>query len=433
VSALTRSSARPAMRRPSLTRPTTTPALLASWSVGMVVLIVAFGAVAALAVSTRGSAADSARATSEPLLVDAQSVYTSLSDADSTAAGAFLAGASAPQALRDRYRADLAAAAGSLARAAQQAGLSSQLGRSLQTLSVDLPIYSGLVETARANNLQGFPVGAAYLGEASNLMRTALLPAAGDLYQTERQRLREDQSGATSVVALAAAGVLIILVLAVGIGLQRWLRRRFNRSFSPPLLVALVITFGLLAWLAVALAAQTRNVHRSDDQGASPITTLTQARILALQARADDELTLVTRDSVPSYQADYARVSRQLTELLAAPPARGSDRAVLNEAAAAFARMQSVHEAIRRDDENGNLTAAIAAASGPSSGALPATATRLDRVLNGGISDAQGRFDSASKAAGSAVNGLLVGVIILSLLIAGLVLLAARPRLAEYR
>lgn len=399
----------------------------------MVLLIAAFGAVATIAVSARGSAADSARSTSEPLLVDAQSVYTSLSDADSTAAGAFLAGASAPQALRDRYRADLAAAAGSLARAAQQAGLSSQLGRSLQTLSVNLPVYSGLVETARANNLQGFPVGAAYLGEASNLMRTALLPAASDLYQTERQRLRDDQSGATSVVGLVVAAVLVILVLATGIGLQRWLRGRFNRSLSPPLLVALAIMVVLVAWLAVALSAQTRNVHRSEDRGASPITTLTQARILALQARADDELTLVTRDSVPSYQADYARVAQQLTGLLAAPPAHASDQATLTAAAAAFQRVQSVHQAIRRADDNGNLSAAIAAASGPRSGDLPATAARLDRVLLGGIADAQGRFDSAAKGASDALSGLLVGVIVLSLLMAGLVLLAVRPRLAEYR
>jgi hypothetical protein len=401
--------------------------------VGIVVAIAAFGTVTAVAVSARGSAADSAWATSEPLLVDAQNVYTSLSDADSTAAGAFLAGSSASQELRDRYETDLAAAAGSLVRAAQQVGPSSQLGRSIQTLSVDLPIYSGLVEMARANNLQGFPVGAAYLGEASNLMRTALLPAASDLYQTESQRLRDDQSGATSLVTLAVAGALVILVLGAGIGLQRWLRGRFNRSVSPPLLLALTITVALLAWLGVALSAQTRNVHRSVHQGASPIAAFTEARILALEARADDELTLVTRDSVSSYQADYAPVAQRLTRLLAARPADPSERAILPMAAADLTQLQRVHQAIRRDDENGNLGAAIAAASGPNSGGLPATASRLDGVLITGIANAQGRFDAASKAANSAVNGLLGGIIVLSLLLAGLVLLAVRPRLAEYR
>ncbi len=434
MSTLTSSPPRASVGWPSVSRPTSTPALLVSWAVGIVVGIAAFGAVAAAAVSSRGSAADSASATSEPLLVDAQSVYTSLSDADSTAAGAFLAGASAPQSLRNRYQADLAAASGSLARAAQQAGSSSQLGQPLQTLSVDVPIYAGLVETARANNLQGFPVGAAYLGEASNLMRTALLPAAGDLYQTESSRLSDDQNGATSVVALVFAALLGILVLVGMAGFQRWLRQRFNRTVSPPLLLALVIMIALLAWLAVALAAQTRDVNRSTNQGASPISTLTEARLLALQARADDELTLVTRDSVPGYQTDYRRVAQRLSGLLAAArSAGGSDRSVLSAAAVDFAQVQSVHKTIRSDDGDGNLDAAIAVASGPSSGDLPATAGRLDSVLIVGISGAQQSFDSASSAASSAVSGLLAGVIVVAFLLAGLVLLAVRPRLGEYR
>lgn len=433
MSTLTRSLQRPVIQRRGSAMPATTPALLAIWAAGIVLSIAAFGAVAAIAVAARGSAADSARASTEPLLVDAQSVYTSLSDADSTAAGAFLAGSSAPQALRVRYESDLAAAAGSLVQAAQQAGADSQLARSIRTLSVDLPIYSGLVETARANNLQGFPVGAAYLDEASNLMRTALLPAASGLYQTELRRLRDDQSGATAVVGVAIAAALGILVLAAGVALQLWLRRRFSRLVSPPLLVAMAITVGLLAWLVLALSAQTRDVHRSEQQGTSPLATLTEARILALRARSDDELTLVTRDSVPSYQADYALVSQRLPRQLTALSAAQSDGAVANEAASDFARVQTVHETIRRDDVNGDLGAAIVAAAGPGAGALPATASSLDGVLLSGISDAQRRFDAASSAASSVVSGVVVGVIALSFLMAGLVLLAVRPRLAEYR
>ena len=76
---------------------------------------------------------------------------------------------------------------------------------------------------------------------------------------------------------------------------------------------------------------------------------------------------------------------------------------------------------------------AIAVASGPSSGDLPATAGRLDSVLIVGISAGQQSFDSASSAASSAVSGLLAGVIVVSFLLAALVLLAVRPRLAEYR
>ena len=45
-----------------------------------------------------------------------------------------------------------------------------------------LAAYTGLVEAARANNVQGFPIGSAYLREASSLMQTKLLPEAKKIY-----------------------------------------------------------------------------------------------------------------------------------------------------------------------------------------------------------------------------------------------------------
>src|SRR5947208_2170985 len=68
----------------------------------------------------------------------------------------------------------------------------------LAVLSSQLSVYTGVVETARANNLQGNPVGAAYQGEASTLMRDKLLPAARSLYDTETQGVADDQDAATS-------------------------------------------------------------------------------------------------------------------------------------------------------------------------------------------------------------------------------------------
>ena len=63
-------------------------------------------------------------------------------------------------------------------------------------MSTQLPVYTGLVETARVYNRQGLPLGAAYLREASGLMRDKLLPAAKQLYRTETGRLADDRDGA---------------------------------------------------------------------------------------------------------------------------------------------------------------------------------------------------------------------------------------------
>jgi len=73
--------------------------------------------------------------------------------------------------------------------AAARAGDASAIGDDLATLSAELPVYTDEAATARADNRLGLPLGAAYLREASALMRGTLLPAASDIYTRESRRL----------------------------------------------------------------------------------------------------------------------------------------------------------------------------------------------------------------------------------------------------
>src|SRR5882757_5960432 len=160
----------PATRRggaPSkLLRATDTPGRLRVLMVGLVVLSLVWGAFAAWAVYQRASGANDVVGTSEPLSLDGQQIYRALSDADATAASAFLSGGLEPLAARHRYQADIAQAAAHLESATAAAG-HSPAARDLAKLSAGLPVYTGEVETARANNRLGLPLGAAYLREAS--------------------------------------------------------------------------------------------------------------------------------------------------------------------------------------------------------------------------------------------------------------------------
>src|SRR6266705_6063378 len=156
---------------------TATPGQLRLLLAGLVSLSLIWGAVAAWVVSQRASGASDVLWTSEPLSLDGQQIYRALSDADATAASAFLSGGLEPIAARHRYLADIAAAAAHLESATAAAGHSAA-ARNLATLSAGLPVYTGEVETARADNRLGLPLGAAYLREASSLMRGTLLPAA---------------------------------------------------------------------------------------------------------------------------------------------------------------------------------------------------------------------------------------------------------------
>jgi hypothetical protein len=187
-----------------------------------------WGAVAAWTASQRTSAAANVVAGTEPLSFDAQQIYQSLSDADATEAAAFLA-LTEPAAARSQYLADIARAETYLEAATAAAG-SQGPGSELTVLSTEIPVYTGLVETARADNLQGLAVGAAFLGEASYLMRTALLPAANRLYQQENARLGAADQQGTGLPVLA-----VIVALAAGYVLlraQRWLRRRTHRRLN---------------------------------------------------------------------------------------------------------------------------------------------------------------------------------------------------------
>jgi hypothetical protein len=409
-----------------------TPAALSAWTVALVVLIAASAAPLELSVSNRNSAVNSALFTSEPLLVGAVNVYTRLSDADTTAAGGFLSGAQQAASLRVRYNADLAQAAASLSAAGQEAGGNAQLSRAIQQVSVDLPIYSGLVETARANSLLGYPVGASYLGEASNLMRTQILPAASSLYVTERARLESDRHAATAKLALIIGVVVLLATIGTLVALQRWLGSRFRRILSPMLIAGLLIALIMGGWVLLSAFGQNSDANTAEHDGVAPLNVFTQARILGLQARADDELTLVTRDSVPAYQTDFTAATGQLAKLLNTAPVGTS--ALVAAARQSLGQELTIHRRIRADDTSGNLTGAIALATDTSSQTdLPVVAQQLDASLSRGVTQSQGRFVAAMSSAGSAINGLTIAIPILALLSAALVLLAVRPRLAEYR
>ena len=208
---------------PGVVRAGSTPAKLRLLLAGLLAVSLLWGAVAAWTVAGHASAAGNVVAVSEPLSLDAQQIYRSLSDADATEAAAFLSGGLEPLALRARYQADIAQAARHLEAATAAAGQSAA-GPRLAILSAGLPVYAGLVDTARADNRLGLPLGAAYLREASRYMRARLLPAARDLYAQENAQLAAADRQATGLPY--AALVVALIAAAFLLGSQWWLARR---------------------------------------------------------------------------------------------------------------------------------------------------------------------------------------------------------------
>jgi hypothetical protein len=430
-------TARPAPRE--LLRAATTPRKLRLLLVGLVALCLIWGALAAWVVSQRASGAAHVVSTSEPVSLDGQQIYRALSDADATAATAFLSGGLEPIAARHRYQADIAQAASRLEVATAEAGHTAA-ARDLATLSAALPVYTGEVETARAENRLGLPLGAAYLREASSLMRGTLLPAARHVSAQADAQLAADSGRATGlplflILVVAAAIVGVVLYRA-----QRWLSRRTHRTLNAGLLMASVAGGLSLLWLVVALTVARIDLLQARDHGSGPVAALAAADIAALQARTDESLTLIDAGGDDSFQADFAAVQHRLgagpgtllTDAVTATsgsPAAGSATAAARAATAWYA----AHRIVRSLDDNGQHTQAVrlVTTAGPShSGTL---FPRLDSALTSGITKDQLVFRSNAGAGRDVFTGLEVGVIALSLIMAAGCARGLIQRMAEYR
>lgn len=420
----------------------TTPGVLAGLMVALVLVSALAGVFTALGVQSRSDALDDLSTRSGPLSVAAQQIYRSLSDADATATGAFLSGGREPAEQRTRYQDDIAQAetAIAVAVAAHEPADVTRAGSPLATLTAQLSVYTGLVETARANNLQGLPVGAAYQREASNLMRSTLLPAAAELYRAEAAQVAADQDSAAAVPVLEiACGVLALGALFFA---QRHLRRSTNRVFNVGLLVATAATLVSLLWVLFATLGVVANVSASRENGSTQTDVLARARIATLAARADETLTLVARGSGTRFEQHYGKVRLELAGadgtggLLAEARALATDdvvRAEVDSAAEHQRAWHQVHLAIRGEDDAGRYPEAVQLATGRADTGAAALADRVDDDLRAAIARTTATFEDEVRQAGNALTGAVLGVVLLAVVAAVGAVVGIWQRLKEYR
>ena len=426
----------------------TTPAKLGLLLAVLILLSLVWGAFAALTAQQHASAAADVVAVSEPLSLDAEQIYTSLSDADATEANAFLAGGLEPPAARQRYEADITQAAirieaasalvgSSAARtqlpghpAARAAADSSAIGDDLATLSGELPAYADEVGTARADNRLGLPLGAAYLREASALLRKTLLPAASDIYTRESVLL-------TSASAQATGLPLMVVTVLIGLGIgyllyrsSRWLARHSHRVVNYGLLLAAMAGLVSLVWLAGAFVVGRGDLLHAQQQGSAPAQAFARAEVAALQMHADESLTLIDNSGDDAYQKDFLAEQRLLGPgpgtLLAAVQASAGNGDAGTQAQAWY----RAHEALRELDNGGNHAKAVTSAQ---SGDAATSFGQLYATLSDGISAHQAVFASSSRGGRDAFTGLVAGMIAASLVMVAGCAWGLSRRLAEYR
>ncbi|WP_312018584.1 hypothetical protein [Streptomyces sp. I05A-00742] len=410
--------------------------------------LVVFGAVTAWQVTDRARAADAVVERSEPLSAAAADIYGSLADADTTAATGFLAGGQETHAVRQRYEKDITTASKLLVEAAANAGGSPAEGEQIATLNKQLPVYTGLVEQARANNRQGLPLGGAYLRYASDRMHNDLLPAARRLYEAETDRLDADYADAEARPWVAiAVGILALGALGWA---QRRTYLRTNRVFNHGLLAATAATGVVLVWLAVGHGLARAELRDSYDDGARSLQVLNMARISSLQARGAENLTLVARGAVlkdgkDAYEESYGKNMRDLAEnpegerqtMSLLTRARGlaedeAGSAPLRQAILAVEEWKRRHADARATDVAGYYDRALPKVIGERN-STGESFDHVDTALRKALAHEKDDFRQAADDGRGALTGLAAGAAVLAVLGAAAVVVGIGRRLSEYR
>ncbi|MFF2651602.1 hypothetical protein [Streptomyces sp. NPDC058045] len=426
---------------------TTEPGRLRTVGAVLALLILAFGLAAGWQMTDRSAAADDVLHRSQPLSSDAATIYGSLADANTAASTAFLLGGQGTDASTTQYGKDIDTAARKLAKAAAASEPDSDSAKAVTRLNRLLPRYTGLVERARAGNRQGLPLGSAYLRYANDLMQEQMLPAAEELYASENDRLRGDYDDATPY-PWAAIGLG-----AVALGALAWAQRRSylhtNRVLNRGLLAGTAACTVLLLWLAVGHTLARSGLNNSYEHGVRSANVLSDARIAALKARGNENLTLVSRgaetddNGEDAFDVEYRKQQHILGGedgtggLLRTSRSLADDQAgrtPVQKASAAVEEWQHRHLVARRLDDTGDYEGAQNKVVGPAEGKPTGVSFhQVDTALQSALDHEQGQFLAAARDGRGAMRGLVAGAAVLAVLGAAATVLGIGRRLSEYR
>lgn len=399
-------------------RLTTTPGRLVLTAALVIVGATAFGVLATGAEQSRERAVRAARTNTEPLLVHALNLYTELSDANATVATGLLGVSGLEPALsRIRYLHDLQVATEAITALAPEAGTSPAASDAIRTVANQLPIYTGLIETARADNQQGFPIGAAYLRQAATLLKTSILPAAESLYAIEAERLNNDYETGTASASLVALAVAIAVALGLLVLAQVYLTRISHRVLNVLTVVATVALVGVSAWAIIGLTSEQNSLASAQHEGSDSVEALSTANILLSRAQGDLSLTLVNRGTDTTDPRDFTAAMKALTTT-----------GLADGLGAGIASYDAAATSVRNLENRGGLVPAIQQAR-----AVAGTSHQLGDELTDRINVAQTRFVRDARDAASALSGLGLAIPLITALIALLALLGLRQRINEYR
>ncbi len=313
------------------------------------------------------------------------------------------------------------------------------------------------------------PASVAYYQQATDLMRTGILPAVSSLTTVSASSLdggyqRGLTTAGTGIVLVAVIGALLLAVLA---GLQLYLFARFRRLVNPALAAATLVTIVLVAITATSLNAEAGHLKVAKVDAFDSIIALTQARAVSYDANADESRYLVDPGRAAQYQQAFLAKSLELADVgnvgifqydaalaadIRAYDANNSDVRFGGYLGAEFRnitfpgertaavrtllayQLYERYDRVLRATAKKNLAAAVAFDIGTAQGQSDWAFNNYDAALSSVIAINSTWFTSAIQAGEDSASDWDIAIYVAgAALLCGLVLFGARPRLAEYR
>jgi len=401
-----------------------TPGRLRLAGIVTVVAGLLFGLFAFVAASTRAGALSNARADAAQL-VRIQTIRTSLVSADANLTNAFLVGGLEPPAARAAYQQGIAAASQTLADAS---GDNTHDAVVLAKVNDVVTRYTGLVESARANNRLGYPLGAAYLRQATDLLRTDALPPLAGLGTSVQHRVDNAYSSSANATAWLVIGLVIALIALIAA--QVWLAGRVRRVFNPPLVIATAVVLVVGIVLAGVMAWSQSKAKSTRDGAYFATLELATARIDAFDAKSAESLTLIARGQGQAYNASFDNLSANVGAILDDAGKNGDNEYAARQA---FIAYTTVHKNIRALDDKGNWDEAVALATNNAKDGANARFGTFDAASGKALDQSSGQLRHNLSSARSPLLAFAWIALIAGVAAAVAAGLGVSTRLREYR
>ncbi|GAA4691278.1 hypothetical protein [Nocardioides conyzicola] len=393
------------------------PRLLSRWQAIAVLACVLFAALTA-GLQALSWHANRAAADNTEQLVRVQNIQSTLFRADALATTSFLTGGLEPPEQRAAYDDAIETVTRQITDAAEAQPADRA---ALSDLSAAITDYNAAIAQARANNRQGFPVGAEYLRTASTGLRDtsvkgSAIPIAQALVAANKERA-EDELGSQHPFLILLPGLVTLALLW---WVNRQLARRFRRRINLGVAAAFVTVAALtLVACVVATVQATNNGDLRDGSYATSYREST-ARTAGNDAKANESLRLISRGSGQVYEDRWAVASQVVQDNAS------------RETSGLWDQYAEVHQQVVKLDEGGKYEQAVELSTTTDAEGSTAKLDAFDTRSQEIISDSGAQTTDALRSGNTGILVLGIVTLLLGLAAAGMAVWGIGQRRREY-